>query len=46
MDFRTFVLHFMMVPTQILNKGRQLIYRALAWRPNLALVFRVAEVST
>ena len=46
MDFRTFVLHFMMVPTQIMNKGRQLIYRALAWRPNLALLFRAAEVST
>jgi hypothetical protein len=45
MDFRTFVLDFIQVPTQILLKGRQLIYRALAWRPNLALIFRAAEGS-
>ena len=43
MEFRTFVLDFIQVPAQILLKGRQLIYRVLAWRPNLGLMFRMAE---
>ena len=46
MDFRTFVRNFMLVPTQILYRGRQLIYRALAWRPGLKFMFKVAECST
>lgn len=45
MDFRNFVLDFMQVPAQILRKGRQLIFRALGWRPNLILLFRMAEAS-
>jgi hypothetical protein len=46
MDFRTFVRNFMLVPTQILYKGRQLICRALAWRSGLAFMFRAAEAAT
>ncbi len=46
MDFRTFVRNFMLVPAQILHKGRQLIYRTLAWRPGLSFMFRAAECST
>jgi hypothetical protein len=46
MEFRTFVRNFMLVPTQILYKGRQLIYRALAWRRGLSFMFRAAECST
>jgi len=45
MEFRTFVLDFIQVPAQILLKGRQLIYRVLAWRPNLGLMFRMAQGS-
>lgn len=33
MDFRSFVLDFMMIPAQILYTGRRLVYRLLAWRP-------------
>ena len=34
MEFRSFVQRFILVPTQILRTGRQLIYRLLAWRPD------------
>jgi hypothetical protein len=41
MDFRTFVQRFIMVPAQILRSGRRIIYRLLAWRPDLSIFFRL-----
>ena len=43
MDARTFVQRFMLVPAQILRSGRQLIYRLLAWRPELPIFFRLLD---
>ena len=40
MDFRSFVQRFVLVPAQILRTGRQLVYRLLAWRPGLPVLFR------
>jgi len=40
MDFRSFVQRFILVPAQILRTGRQLVYRLLAWRPDLPILFR------
>ncbi len=45
MDFRTFVLDFMMVPAQIVNTGRRLVYRLLAWRPCAHILVRALEGS-
>jgi hypothetical protein len=43
MDFRSFVQRFILIPAQILKTGRQLIYRLLAWRPELPLLFRFID---
>lgn len=43
MDFRSFVQRFMLVPAQILRTGRQLVYRLLAWRPELPIFFRLLD---
>jgi hypothetical protein len=43
MEFRTFVQHFMLIPAQILRSGRRLIFRLLAWRPQLHVFFRLVE---
>jgi DDE family transposase len=43
MDFRTFVQRFVLVPAQIVRSGRRLIYRLLAWRPDLPLFFRLLD---
>jgi hypothetical protein len=43
MEFRSFVQRFILVPTQILRTGRQLIYRLLAWRPELPIFFRLLD---
>lgn len=43
MEFRSFVQRFILVPTQILRSGRQLIYRLLAWRPELPIFFRLLD---
>jgi hypothetical protein len=43
MEFRSFVQRFMLVPTQILRTGRQLVYRLLAWRPDLPIFFRLLD---
>jgi Transposase DDE domain group 1 len=40
MDFRPFVQRFILLPAQILRTGRQLVYRLLAWRPELPILFR------
>lgn len=43
MDFRSFVQRLMLVPAQILRSGRQLIYRLLAWRPELPILLRLLD---
>jgi hypothetical protein len=43
MDFRSFVQRFVLVPAQILQTGRQLVYRLLAWRPDLSIFFRLLD---
>ena len=43
MDFRTFLQAFILVPAQILVRGRQLIIRLLAWRPTLPTLFRLLD---
>lgn len=40
MEFRTFVQRFVLVPAQVLRSGRQLLYRLLAWRPDLPILLR------
>jgi hypothetical protein len=43
MDFRTFLLDFIEIPAQIVRTGRRLVYRLLAWRPSLPILFRALE---
>lgn len=40
MDMRTFRLQLILVPAQILHRGRQLIFRLLAYRPKIMLLAR------
>jgi hypothetical protein len=43
MDFRSFLQRVIQIPAQILRSGRRLIYRLLAWRPDLAFFFRTLD---
>ena len=43
MEFRSFVQRFIMAPAQILRTGRTLVYRLLAWRPDLPVLFRFLD---
>jgi len=43
MEFRTFRNHFIQIPTQIIRQGRRIIYRILAWRPELPVFFRAVD---
>ena len=43
MDFRTFFQSFILIPAQIIRSGRRLIYRVLAWRPELPILFRLID---
>jgi hypothetical protein len=43
MDFRSFVQRLILVPAQILRTGRTLVYRLLAWRPDLPVLFRLLD---
>jgi hypothetical protein len=43
MEFRSFVQRFILVPAQIVRTGRRLIYRLLAWRPELPIFFRFLD---
>lgn len=43
MDFRTFVQRLMLIPAQIVRTGRRLIFRLLAWRPDLPVLFRLLD---
>jgi len=40
MEFRSFVNAFIRIPVQIVQQGRQLIYRVLGWNRWLAVLFR------
>jgi len=43
MDFRTFVQTFILIPVQVVRTGRRLVYRLLAWRPQVPQLLRVAD---
>jgi hypothetical protein len=43
MEFRSFVQRLILVPVQILHTGRRLVYRLLAWRPELSILFRILD---
>ena len=43
MEFPTFLQQLVMVPAQILNTGRRIVFRFLAWRPHLPLLFRLLD---
>jgi hypothetical protein len=43
MEFRTFLQQLVMVPAQILRSGRRIVFRLLAWRPRLPLLFRLLD---
>ena len=43
MEFRTFLQQLLMVPAQILHSGRRIVFRLLAWRPRLSLLFRLLD---
>jgi hypothetical protein len=43
MDFRTFQNAFILIPAQIVRRGRQLVVRLLAWRPSLPIFFRLLD---
>lgn len=43
MDFRTFRAAVIDVPAQVVNTGRRLVYRFLAWRPQLPVFFRLLD---
>jgi hypothetical protein len=43
MDFRSFLQRFIFIPAQIVRSGRRLIYRLLAWRPDLPVFFRLLD---
>jgi Transposase DDE domain group 1 len=44
MDFRTFIQRFVLIPAQVVRSGRRLVYRLLAWRPDLPILFRLLDV--
>jgi len=43
MDLRSFIQRLILVPAQILRTGRTLVYRLLAWRPDLPILFRFLD---
>lgn len=43
MDFRTFLQRLILIPVQILHTGRRLVFRLLAWRPDLPILFRLLD---
>lgn len=43
MEFRSFVQRIILVPAQIISTGRRLVYRLLAWRPDLPILFRLLD---
>jgi hypothetical protein len=43
MEFKTFLNAMMQLPCQIVNTGRQLVYRVLGWNPWLGVFFRLVD---
>lgn len=43
MEFRSFLERVINVPAQIVKTGRRLVYRFLAWRPQMPVVFRLVN---
>ena len=43
MDFRSFLQRLVLIPAQIIRSGRRLIFRLLAWRPDLPVLFRLLD---
>lgn len=43
MEFRTFLDAVINVPVQVLDTGRRLVMRFLAWRPQLPVLFRLLD---
>lgn len=43
MDFRTFLSELILIPAQIVQTGRRTLFRILAWRRRLDLLFRLLE---
>ena len=43
MEFKTFVNYFVRLPAQIVQTGRRLVYRLLAWNPRLPIFFRLTD---
>ena len=43
MEFRTFLNEVITVPAQVVETGRRLVYRFLAWRPQLPVFFRLTK---
>jgi hypothetical protein len=43
MDFRSFLQRLVLIPAQIIKSGRRLIFRLLAWRPELPILFRLLD---
>jgi hypothetical protein len=43
MDFRTFLQQLIMVPAQIVLTGRRIVFRLLAWRPQLNVLLRLLD---
>lgn len=43
MEFRTFLNRFIRVPAQIVRTGRRLVFRLLAWRPDLHTMVRALQ---
>ncbi len=41
MEFRTFLQHFILFPAQVVRTGRRLVFRILAWRPQLHIMSRL-----
>ena len=44
MEFRTFVNTLIRIPCQIVNTGRRIVYRLLAWNDSQPVFWRMAEV--
>lgn len=43
MDFRSFVQRLILIPAQLIRRSRRLIFRLLAWRPELPVLFRLLD---
>lgn len=45
MDLRSFVQRLILIPAHIVRTGRRLIYKLLAWRPELPILLRLVGVT-